>query len=79
MGNTRRSSGTSEIPRPLISSDDSPAISSPRYVIDPERGGDAPTIDRIVVVFPAPLRPSSVTTSPSSISSETPWSTWLFP
>src|SRR4029450_1025238 len=35
-----------------------------------------PMIDFSVVVLPAPLRPSSVTTSPARTSKVAPWSTW---
>src|ERR1700694_1162328 len=38
-----------------------------------------PMIDFIVVVLPAPLRPSSVTTSPGSTSNVAPCSTWDSP
>jgi len=56
-----------------------PTMSSPSYVMLPCRGGAIPTMLRSVVVFPAPFRPSTVTTSPSSTDSETPWSAWLCP
>src|SRR5438034_11677861 len=36
-------------------------------------------IDFSVVVLPAPLRPSSVTTSPTKTSKLAPWSTWDSP
>src|ERR1700733_4000743 len=45
----------------------------------PARRGTRPMMDFIVVVLPAPLRPSSVTTSPSATSKSTPCSTWLSP
>src|SRR6202521_3898997 len=38
-----------------------------------------PMIDFIVVVLPAPLRPSSVTTSPGKTSKVAPCSTWDSP
>src|SRR5262245_19927757 len=38
-----------------------------------------PMIDFSVVVLPAPLRPSSVTTSPARTSKVAPWSTWDSP
>src|SRR5229473_7004659 len=38
-----------------------------------------PMIDFIVVVLPAPLRPSRVTTSPAKTSKVAPWSTWDSP
>ena len=39
-------------------------VSCPLKVIDPLRSATIPMIDLIVVVLPAPLRPSKVTTSP---------------
>ena len=38
----------------------------------PPRGGVMRMMERRVVVLPAPLRPSSATTSPACASSETP-------
>src|SRR5689334_20306540 len=38
-----------------------------------------PMIDLSVVVLPAPLRPSNVTTSPSCTSNATPWRMWDSP
>src|SRR6516162_6367453 len=38
-----------------------------------------PMIDFSVVVLPAPMRPSSVTTSPTKTSKLAPWSTWDSP
>src|SRR6185437_2588852 len=45
----------------------------------PSRRGTRPMIDFIVVVLPAPLRPSKVTTSPSRTSKSTPCKMWLSP
>src|SRR5690606_36966359 len=45
----------------------------------PERFGRMPMIALSVVVLPAPLRPSKVTTSPGRTSKETPCRTWLSP
>src|SRR3954471_9902986 len=45
----------------------------------PSRRGTSPMIDFSVVVLPAPLRPSSVTTSPSRTSKSTPCRMWLSP
>src|SRR4051794_33536550 len=45
----------------------------------PSRCGTSPMMDFIVVVLPAPLRPSSVTTSPSRTSKSTPCRMWLSP
>ena len=50
-----------------------PISSCPRSVIEPVRWPTMPMIDFRVVVLPAPLRPSSVTTSPSCTSKLTPW------
>jgi hypothetical protein len=43
------------------------------------REATTPMIESTVVVFPMPLRPSSVTTSPGPIANDTPNSTWLKP
>src|SRR4051794_26093487 len=45
----------------------------------PSRRRRIPMIARRVVVLPAPLRPSSVTVSPSRMSRSTPCRTWLSP
>src|ERR1700761_619893 len=50
-------------------------VSWPLTLIEPLRAPVRPMIARIVVVRPAPLRPSSVTTSPSSTWKSTPCST----
>src|SRR5207237_7611636 len=46
---------------------------------EPVRRGTIPMIDFMVVVFPAPLRPTSVTSSPLRTSRSTPCSTWDSP
>src|ERR1700761_4034818 len=56
-----------------------PTVSAPRNFTCPSRRGTRPMIDFIVVVLPAPLRPSSVTTSPSRTSKSTPCRIWLSP
>jgi hypothetical protein len=48
-------------------------------VILPALAGVSPEIERSVVDLPAPLDPISVTTSPSSTSSETPFSASIVP
>src|SRR5271166_2488251 len=53
--------------------------SRPRNTMLPSRRGTRPMIDFSVVVLPAPLRPSSVTTSPSRTSKSTPCRMWLSP
>src|SRR5487761_2183591 len=45
----------------------------------PSRRGTRPMIDFMVVVLPAPLRPSNVTTSPSCTLKSTPCRMWLSP
>ena len=54
-------------------------ISLPSKRIEPLRGGVRPEIERSVVDLPAPLEPISVTHSPSSTVSETPFSAWMLP
>ena len=56
-----------------------PVMSRPLKRTMPRRGGVKPTIERMSVVFPMPLRPRMATTSPAATVSETPWSTWLSP
>ena len=53
--------------------------SLPSKRTEPVRWPTMPMIDFSVVVLPAPLRPSSVTTSPGSTSKLTPCSTWDSP
>ena len=54
-------------------------ISRPSNWIEPSRGGVRPEIERSVVDLPAPLEPISVTTSPSSTSSEMPLRASMLP
>src|SRR3954468_10942326 len=49
-----------------------PIASTPLILMDPLREPTKPRIDLSVVVRPAPLRPSSVTTSPSFTTRSTP-------
>ena len=56
-----------------------PAMSHPLYRMVPLRGGLRPVIEQSVVVLPAPLRPSSATTSPSATFSDRPWRMWPSP
>src|SRR6185503_13386095 len=53
--------------------------SCPSYLIEPLRLASMPMMARMVVVLPAPLRPSSVTTSPALTSKFMPCRTWLSP
>src|SRR3954447_13118061 len=54
-------------------------MSWPFRRISPLRRRITPMMDFSVVVLPAPLRPRSVTVSPSRTSRSTPCSTWLSP
>src|SRR5262245_17003986 len=56
-----------------------PINSSPWNLIDPLRFASIPMMARMVVVLPAPLRPSKVTTSPPFTSKLMPCRTWLSP
>src|SRR5260221_8060260 len=55
-----------------MASDGWPIVSWPSKVTDPVRFSTMPITDLSVVVLPAPLRPSSVTSSPRPISKPTP-------
>src|SRR5882672_7025440 len=74
-----RSSGQKAIPWRAIPFDESPMSSSPSWRTDPVRWPTIPMIDLSVVVLPAPLRPSSVTTSPARTSNVTPCRMWDSP
>src|ERR1044071_8105411 len=74
-----RSSGT--YPRPSAHRlwGGSFVMSRPSSSMRPDVGLCSPMRQRRSVVLPAPLRPTRVTTSPSSTSRETPCSTWASP
>ncbi len=76
--NVRRASGTRLMPSFEILWLGRPSSSSPRKVIEPPLtcGTSAPMMAFIVVVLPAPFRPSSATTSSSATSRSTSNSTW---
>src|SRR5919107_1783112 len=59
--------------------DGSRMVSTPSKAIEPRRFCRMPMIDLRVVVLPAPLRPSKVTTSPGATSKVTPCKTWDSP
>ena len=61
------------MPRMTISCAGTRVMSSPANMTVPALAGVRPEIERRVVVLPAPLEPISVTTSPSSTVSETPF------
>src|SRR3990172_872272 len=72
LANTPRSSGQNAMPARAIVSEARPISSWPSKRTEPVRWPTIPMIDFSVVVLPAPLRPSSVTTSPSCTSKFTP-------
>ena len=49
------------------------------FLASPERGGDRPRTERMVVVFPAPFGPSSATTSASPTLRDGPNRAWVSP
>src|SRR6516162_10214332 len=61
------------MPRRAIWWEARPASSLPRKTTEPRRCVTIPMTARNVVVLPAPLRPSSVTTSPSPTAKLIPW------
>ena len=67
-----RSSGQMAMPARAIWFEASRVSSRPSNFTDPVRFATMPMIDFRVVVLPAPLRPSSVTTSPRLTSNVTP-------
>jgi hypothetical protein len=67
------------MPRRAMRSGDSRSMGAPRKRIAPFCARVRPMIERMVVVLPMPLRPSSVTTSPASMARSMPKSTWLVP
>src|SRR5215469_4800433 len=68
-----RSSGQTAIPSRAIRCGGNRMISVPSSTTEPSRRGTMPISERRVVVFPAPFRPSRVTSSPGLISKLTPW------
>src|SRR5688500_10314250 len=67
-----RSSGQKATPRRATLSAGKRMVSTPENLIEPSRRPTMPITDLSVVVLPAPLRPSSVTTSPSRTSKSMP-------
>ena len=67
------------MPRSTISCAGTRVMSSPSITTLPLLAGVSPVIARRVVDLPAPLEPISVTTSPSSTVSETPFSASIPP
>src|SRR2546421_2423595 len=60
------------MPQRAITFEESPTSSRPSKRTEPLRWPTMPMIDLSVVVLPAPLRPSSVTTSPARTSNAAP-------
>src|SRR6185295_6874224 len=79
LGKIWRPSGTSAIPMLAMRSGAARSMRSPRKEIDPARVRVRPMIERIAVVLPMPLRPSSDTVSPWFTRRENPNRTWLAP
>ena len=71
-GKTRRPSGTCATPRRTISSGFRPSSDRPSNSTSPPAGFTRPEMVFSVVDLPAPLEPSSVTTSPASTENEMP-------
>src|SRR5665213_3754875 len=74
-----RSSGQNATPMRAILSDDARMMSRSLKRTDPVRLPMIPITDLSVVVLPAPLRPSSVTTSPALTLKSMPWRIWDSP
>src|ERR1051325_8793987 len=74
-----RSSGQNAMPIRAIRSEEAREMSWPSKRIDPVRFPMMPITDFSVVVLPAPLRPSSVTTSPAFTLKLTPCRMWDSP
>src|SRR5215472_11909382 len=70
-----RSSGQNASPSLAMRFEESEIVSVPSKRTEPSRRATIPITDFSVVVLPAPLRPSSVTTSPTRTSKLTPCST----
>lgn len=74
-----RSSGQSARPSRAMRFEGREMSSCPSNRTEPRRLSIMPMIDFIVVVLPAPLRPSSVTSSPERTDSSTPCRMWDSP
>ena len=69
---TPRPSGTIAKPSLTRSQAPLPFMLLPKYSMSPDAGGSEPVMAFMVVVFPAPFEPISVTSSPSSTCKSTP-------
>ncbi len=79
VGHRRRSSGTQPMPERAIACVGSARIERPWKRISPRRARVRPRIERSTVVLPAPLAPSSASTSPARTDSDTPNSACVSP
>ncbi len=79
LGKSWRPSGTSEMPRSMISWTGSPLICRPFQRMRPAFAAMRPQRVRSVVVFPAPFAPTSDTSCPLATSKETPQRAWAGP
>jgi len=79
LGNTRRFSGTSAMPRATIACAGSAEISFSEKRIEPLLGLRIPAMLIIRVVLPAPLGPSKQVIEPAATSSDTPFSASILP
>jgi hypothetical protein len=75
----RRSSGTKPTPSREMRCAGRPATSWPFHTTRPRFGGVRPMIERMVVLLPTPLRPTSAMHCPFSTLNEIPNRTWLRP
>ena len=78
-GNTRLPSGIRVRPRSTSTAGSRPSMRLPSKTMVPAHGARSPAMVVTVVVFPAPLRPSSTVVVPASTSKLIPWSTGMAP
>ena len=78
-GNTPRPSGAWINPSVTRRCAFTREMSLPSNHTDPDVSGRSPEIARMMVVLPAPLEPSRVTSSPCRTTSETPCRAWMRP
>ena len=78
-GKIRRPSGTWLMPSRAMASGPARWIGFPSKYTSPSVGASSPEIVFSVELLPAPLAPSSVTSSPASTCRLTPFSAWTLP
>ena len=79
LGKIIRPCGTSAMPERMRAWAGCLTTSTPSKVMTPVEGFSRPTMLRMSVVLPTPLRPMRHTTWPLGTSNETPWSTCTDP